>query len=96
MLSVAEVAKVADLSKLHLSDEELAHFTEQLGRFMEYVTCLEEADVADVEPLSNIANLENVFREDSLRDSLSRDQTMRNAPKTDGKFFLVPPMFGID
>jgi aspartyl-tRNA(Asn)/glutamyl-tRNA(Gln) amidotransferase subunit C len=85
-----DVTKVALLGRLKLSAEELERMTSQLGRVLEYVDILNEVDTQSVEPLAHPIELANVFREDVERPCLSREEALANAPKTDGRFFVVP------
>ncbi|HEV8001766.1 MAG TPA: Asp-tRNA(Asn)/Glu-tRNA(Gln) amidotransferase subunit GatC [Planctomycetaceae bacterium] len=85
-----DVAKVALLGRLKLSDDELEQMTTQLGRVLEYVDILNEVDTEGVEPLAHPIELANVFRDDVERESLPREEALANAPKTDGRFFVVP------
>ncbi len=85
-----DVAKVALLGRLKLSAQELEQMTTQLGRVLEYVDILNEVDTTAVEPLAHPIELANVFRDDVERDCLSREEALANAPKTDGRFFVVP------
>ncbi|TXT30189.1 MAG: aspartyl-tRNA(Asn)/glutamyl-tRNA (Gln) amidotransferase subunit C [Planctomycetota bacterium] len=55
-----------------------------------YVELLNELDTSAVEPMAHVADLANVFRDDELRPSLPRAAALSNAPKTDGKYFVVP------
>ncbi len=89
-LSREEVLKVATLARLKLTDAEVDQFTEQLGKVLAYVEILNELDTTDVEPMAHAVELQNVFREDEPRPSLPREEALANAPKTDGRFFLVP------
>ncbi len=84
------MAKVALLGRLKLSADELERMTSQLGRVLEYVDILNEVDTQSVEPLAHPIELANVFREDVERPCLSREEALANAPKTDGRFFVVP------
>lgn len=86
------VAKIARLSRLRLTDDELDRFTGQLGQILNYVEMLNEVDTTGVEPMAHAGDLCNVFRADELRPSLDRADVFRNAPKSDGKYFLVPPI----
>ena len=92
MLSGDDVAKVALLARLHLSEAERQEYAVQLGRLLDYVRVLDEVDTADVEPMAHAVDLVNVLREDELRPSLAREDALANAPSTDGRFFLVPPV----
>jgi len=89
-LTRTDVEKVARLARLKLTDGELDMFTTQLGKVLEYVDVLNEVDTSDVEPMAHVADITNVFREDKAGTSLPREKALANAPKTDGKYFLVP------
>lgn len=84
------VAKVALLARLKLTDVELDRLTPQLSRILEYVEILNEVDTESVEPMVHAVELSNVFRADEVGESLPREAALANAPKTDGRFFLVP------
>ena len=84
------VQDVALLARLKLSDEELARFSGQLGKILEYVGVLDEVDVSNVQPMAHAVEQSNVLRDDEVRESLPREAALANAPKTDGQFFMVP------
>jgi len=81
---------VAVLARLKLSDAELTALTSQLGRVLEYVNILNEVDTDGVEPMAHAVEMQNVLRNDEIRESLPRESALANAPKTDGQSFLVP------
>lgn len=89
-LTPADVEKVARLARLKLTAEEQSRFVGQLGEILEYVRMLDELDTSAVEPAAHAADLVNVFRNDEPRPSLDRSDALANAPRTDGKYFLVP------
>jgi aspartyl-tRNA(Asn)/glutamyl-tRNA(Gln) amidotransferase subunit C len=84
------VTKVAHLARLKLTDAESELFTTQLGQVLGYVELLNELDTSTVEPMAHVADIANVFRDDEIRPSLPRAAALSNAPKTDGKYFVVP------
>lgn len=90
MLTTNDVLKVAELGRLKVSDAEVQKFAAQLGGVLDYVRVLDEVDVSHVAPMAHAADVANVFREDTVVTSLPRTAALANAPKTDGKFFLVP------
>lgn len=90
MLSPEDVQKVATLARLKLTEEELQQIGQQIGGILDYVAVLDEVDVSDVEPMAHVADVSNAFRADETRPSLPREESLSNAPKTDGKYFLVP------
>ena len=88
--STEDVQKVAKLARLKLSDEEVRALAEQMGQVLSYVEVLNELNTDEVEPLSNAVEVTNILRADEVADSLPREAALSNAPKTDGKYFLVP------
>ncbi len=86
------VRRVARLARLRLQDEEIAQLTGELSKVLHYVDQLSEVDSTNVEPMAHAIEFTDVFRADEPRPSLSREAALSNAPKTDGKYFLVPPI----
>jgi aspartyl-tRNA(Asn)/glutamyl-tRNA(Gln) amidotransferase subunit C len=89
-LSRAEVEKIALLSRLLLSEEEIERMTVQLGEVLGYMELLGEVDTTGVEPMVHARDMTNVFREDVVRASLDRSQALANAPHRDDECYLVP------
>jgi aspartyl-tRNA(Asn)/glutamyl-tRNA(Gln) amidotransferase subunit C len=85
-----EVAKVALLGRLKLTADEMDRMTVQLGRVLEYVDILNEVDTHNVEPMAHAIELRDVFRADVPVPSLPRKGALANAPKSDGRCFVVP------
>jgi len=85
-----QVRKVAKLSRLELTDQEVQEFTGQLGAILEYVEKMNELDTEIVEPLAHCLPISNVFRQDSIKESLGTEKTLANAPQRDEVFFKVP------
>lgn len=89
-LTLDEVSRVAFLARLELSDDEKARLTTDLNGILGQFARLQELDTEDVPPTSHSLPLQNVFREDLARPSLSRESATANAPeKRDGNF-IVP------
>jgi len=80
-----QVKKVAKLSRLELSE-----FTGQLSAILDYVEKMNELETVNVEPLAHCLPINNVFREDSVKESLGTEKTLANAPQRDEEFFRVP------
>jgi aspartyl-tRNA(Asn)/glutamyl-tRNA(Gln) amidotransferase subunit C len=85
-----QTADVAKLACLALSSEEMKQFSEQLSGILTYVEKLETLDLSKVEPTSHVVPLSNVFREDTVRPSLTPEEALRNAPDQEFPFFRVP------
>ena len=86
----AQVRKVARLSRLRLTEAEVEEFTGQLSAMLDYVEKMNELDTDNVEPLAHCLPVSNVFRADSVKESLGTEKTLANAPQRDGEFFKVP------
>ncbi|HVJ68849.1 MAG TPA: Asp-tRNA(Asn)/Glu-tRNA(Gln) amidotransferase subunit GatC [Caulifigura sp.] len=86
------VRRVARLSRLKLNEAEVTRLSDELSQVLHYVDQLNEVNVTGVEPMAHAIEMTNVFRPDEPRPSLTREQALANAPKSDGKYFLVPPI----
>lgn len=80
-LSRDDVLKLAKLSRLRLSDEEIEKFREELSAILDYVEQLDSVDVAGLEPTYQVTGLKNVTRSDELADyGYSPADLLKNAP----------------
>ena len=93
-LSREEVAHVAKLALLELTDEELDLFTVQLCSVIDTAQEMNALDLEGVEPTHHPLGLTNVFREDEVRPSLNRDEVLAQAPDVEDDRFKVPPALG--
>lgn len=84
------VKKVAKLSRLDLTDEEIEEFAGQLSSILQYVEKMNELNTDKIEPLAHCLPVSNCFREDVVKESLGTEKTLSNAPGRDGVFFKVP------
>lgn len=89
-LTRKEVADVAFLARLEMSEKELDMFTGQLSQILEYASMLDELDIENVEPTSHVIPMKNVFREDIEKESYPIEKVLANAPEPHGNFFRVP------
>ncbi len=85
-----EVLKIASLAKLHLTEDEVDLYTDQMNEILDYMHQLDELDTENVEPLSHVLDQLNMTRQDEEEPSLSRDEALSNAPDSDGEYFVVP------
>jgi aspartyl-tRNA(Asn)/glutamyl-tRNA(Gln) amidotransferase subunit C len=101
-----DVAYVADLANLELTEEERARMLRDLNSILEYMERLSELETDKVAPMAQVSDRYGVdesrhgsdrfayaIREDvkdGLRESLPHDAAVKNAPDTDGTFFEVP------
>ncbi|MEI8380490.1 MAG: Asp-tRNA(Asn)/Glu-tRNA(Gln) amidotransferase subunit GatC [Planctomycetota bacterium] len=89
-LTSADVRKVASLARLKVTDEDVNSLLGDLSAILEYVDVLNEVDTTGIDPMVHAVELHDVLRTDVLRESLPREAALQNAPRTDGKYFLVP------
>ncbi len=89
-LSRADVAHLARLARLSLSEAELDHFTTQLGDILAAVERVGEVAAADIPPTSHPIPVENVWREDVVTPGLSAQQALAGAPAVEDERFRVP------
>ncbi|MEW6289014.1 MAG: Asp-tRNA(Asn)/Glu-tRNA(Gln) amidotransferase subunit GatC [Thermodesulfobacteriota bacterium] len=89
-ISKEEVAKVAQLARLDLSEQEVLEITGQLDRILGYVAKLNEIDTKDVAPTTHALAIHNAFREDVVRPSLPQQEALANGPRQNGEAFVVP------
>jgi aspartyl-tRNA(Asn)/glutamyl-tRNA(Gln) amidotransferase subunit C len=91
-----DVAHLAMLARIDLSDAELDHLAPQLAVILESIKSIGEAAAADVPPTSHAIPLTNVFREDVVRPGLTAEQALSGAPESEGQRFSVPRILGED
>jgi aspartyl-tRNA(Asn)/glutamyl-tRNA(Gln) amidotransferase subunit C len=84
-----DVKYVADLVRIKLDPEEIETFQAQLSHVLEHVEKLNEVNVSDVEPMAHSFPIYNVFREDVVREGLSRESALSNAPRQAQGLFVV-------
>jgi aspartyl-tRNA(Asn)/glutamyl-tRNA(Gln) amidotransferase subunit C len=93
-LSRDDVAHVAGLARLAVTDEELDRFTEQLAAVLDHAADVEALDIADVPPTAHPLPLVNVLRDDVVTPCLDRDEVLAQAPATEAGMFRVPRILG--
>jgi aspartyl-tRNA(Asn)/glutamyl-tRNA(Gln) amidotransferase subunit C len=85
-----DVAYVAHLARLQLSDDEIRTFQAQLEQVVEYVRQIRQLNLDGIEPTSHAHPVVNVLRKDEARPSLDRDCVLKNAPAVIQDQFMVP------
>ncbi|MDP8266716.1 MAG: Asp-tRNA(Asn)/Glu-tRNA(Gln) amidotransferase subunit GatC [Candidatus Aceula meridiana] len=90
MITKKDVQYIAHLSRIHLAENEAESLTKNLEGILTYIEKLKKLDVADVKPTSHVLPLENVFREDVVRESLSQNDVMNMAVEKNKGSFKVP------
>ncbi len=90
----ADVAHLADLARIDLSDEELDHLAPQLAVILDSIASIREVAADDIPPTSHPLPLTNVFREDEVRPSLTAEEALSGAPQVEEQRFAVPRILG--
>ncbi|CAN5561471.1 Asp-tRNA(Asn)/Glu-tRNA(Gln) amidotransferase subunit GatC [soil metagenome] len=92
-LTPEEVRHVAELAKLHLTEEEVAQYAGQLSAILDYAQSLQAVDTSNVPPTPYVLHLTNVLGEDQPEPSLSNETALANAPDSVDGFFRVRAVF---
>lgn len=92
-LSRKQVLHIAKLADLHLTEEEIKKFQKQLGDVLGYIDILNELDTKKVKPTSQVTGLENVFKKDEVKPSLTQEETLSNAKEKYKGYFKVKSIF---
>jgi len=93
-ISRADVAHLAMLARLALSEEELDRFAGQLDVIIKSVARVSEVATDDIPPTSHALPLTNVMRDDELRPGLTQDEALSGAPAAELGRFRVPRILG--
>jgi aspartyl-tRNA(Asn)/glutamyl-tRNA(Gln) amidotransferase subunit C len=86
----ALVQQLADLARLDFSEAEKAGIQQDLQRMITFVEKLNELDTTHVKPLLFLTENYNVFREDKVIPSITREAALQNAPSASDQYFKVP------
>ena len=93
-ISRDEVAHLARLARLAVTDEELDMFAGQLDVILTSVASVGKVAAGDIRPTSHAVPLTNVFRPDQVRPGLTQQQALSGAPATEQGRFQVPRILG--
>jgi len=89
-----DIARVANLARIALSEEELASYATQLGNILEHAERVQALPTEGVEPTSHPLPLVNGFRPDEVVECLDRDSFLAEAPDSQDGQFRVPRILG--
>lgn len=90
MLTLEAVERVAHLSRLQFTEEELQEQHKQLESIIDMMDSLSEIDTTDVTPQNHVMDIQNVFREDVVQEGMSVEKVLQNAPAQAEDMFQVP------
>lgn len=89
-LSLEEVAHVAKLARLRLSQSHLQQYSTQLSAILDYIDKLNELDVTGVEPLAHPTGVTNRLDDDEVAAPMPIEHLLRNAPAIEDRYLAVP------
>ena len=84
------IDQLAHLSRLYFTDEEKVSVQQDLQKMVAFVEQLNEVDTTGVEPLLHMGGMVNVFREDEVIQTITREEALSNAPGASNEYFSVP------
>jgi aspartyl-tRNA(Asn)/glutamyl-tRNA(Gln) amidotransferase subunit C len=89
-VDAATVRRIAHLARIAVTETEVPHLQSELNAMLAFVEQLSEVNVDGVEPMTSVMPMEMKKRPDVVIDGEIADDVVRNAPATEGHFFLVP------
>lgn len=89
-----DILKLAQLSKLELTDEQIERFKKEIQEIVQYVEILQEAEVEGVEPTNQISGLVNSTRSDEIKQYAEVSELLKNLPNKEDDQIKVKRMIG--
>ncbi len=90
-VSLEDVRYIAELARLDFEEAELPKIAAELNAILAYMAKLDELSTDDVEPMTHVLDMKNVFRSSEVATQrISHDEALKNAPDADNEFFRVP------
>ncbi len=86
----ATVHRIASLARLAITEEEAEQLEKELSGIFDWVAQLDELDTSAVEPMTRVADMSMRLRKDEVTDGFCADDIVKNAPKVDDHYFVVP------
>ena len=89
-ITIEEVKHIAKLSKLNIPDNELEYYLSEMDKMINHFNILSKVDTSDVQPMTHVNTMTNVYREDKPKDSLTTKEALKNSSETFGQFIKIP------
>lgn len=93
-VTIRDVEYIAQLARLEFSEKEKEILTEQMNQILNYMAQLNTLNTENVPPLSHVLEIQNVFRDDVVKESTPTAEVLKNAPSATEEFFRVPKVIG--
>lgn len=82
--------KIAHLARLEIDEKDAQKMMDDMNKMVSFVEKLNEVDTVGVDPLTTMSHEVNALRDDEIKDQLTKEEVLKNAPKRDEQFFRVP------
>ena len=89
-ISKEEIIHIAKLASLNLSDEEIAKYANDMTDILEFAEIVNNLDTDNIKETVGINGEYNVFRKDEIKQSVSKEELLKNAPSQDEGMFRIP------
>lgn len=89
-LSIEEIQKIAHLSRLYLADADIAEYSVQLSRILDFIEDMNQVDTTGIEPFAHPLDIPQRLREDKVTEPNLRDKFQAIAPQVESGLYLVP------
>jgi aspartyl-tRNA(Asn)/glutamyl-tRNA(Gln) amidotransferase subunit C len=86
----ATVRRIARLARIVITDDEAKRLEQELSGILNWVAQLDDIDTSAVEPMTRVAAMKMKMRKDEVTDGFCADDILKNAPKVDDHYFVVP------
>lgn len=87
-----DIEHIANLSMLNLSDLEIERYTKDMQEIVAFAEQVNEVDTENVDISAFALDTYNVFRKDEVKESLSKELLLQNAPSSNGEAYQLPSM----
>lgn len=84
------INKIAHLARLELSDSQQEEMVKHMNKIIDWMDVLNRVDTENVKPLTHMSVELNVLREDVVKETMTHEEALLNAPKKDSDYFRVP------
>lgn len=88
-ITAADVKHVAKLSRIKLTEEEIAKYTDQLESILEYIEKLDGVDTSNVDATAQVTNMSSVLRKDEVKPSLTQEEALSTTEHKEKGYFKV-------
>jgi aspartyl-tRNA(Asn)/glutamyl-tRNA(Gln) amidotransferase subunit C len=89
-ISKEEIIHIAKLASLNLSDEEIDRYTNDMQEILEFANTVNEVSTENISETIGTNGIYNVFRKDEIKQSISKEELLKNAPSQDEGMFRIP------